>query len=176
MVIVIYLGRRGAGKTTTMVKDAYIEYMRGRRVISNMESLTFGEYMSNEDIVKINKQSDIENAVLLIDEMQIFFDSRRSMKKSNLDFSNFVQQTRKRNIDIYGTTQFSNAVEKRVRDHTDITVRPQFLKNYNLFKVIYYDETAKEDLFFTEAVKREIVFEPKQVFNLFDTNEKIVVK
>ena len=72
MVIVIYLGRRGAGKTTTMVKDAYIEYMRGRRVISNMESLTFGEYMSNEDIVKINKQSDIENAVLLIDEMQIF--------------------------------------------------------------------------------------------------------
>jgi len=174
MVIVIYLGRRGAGKTTTMVKDAYIEYMRGRRVISNMESLNYGEYMSNEDIVKINKQSNIENAVLLIDEMQIFFDSRRSMKKSNLDFSNFVQQTRKRNIDIYGTTQFSNAVERRVRDHTDITVRPQFLKNYNLIKVIYYDETAKEDLF-SEVVKREIVYNPKQIFNLFDTNEKIII-
>jgi len=174
-MITIYLGRRGSGKTTTMIKDAYIEYVRGRRVISNMESVSFAEFMTNEQIKQISKNSDIENAVLLIDEMQIFFDSRRSMKGENINFSYFVQQIRKRNVDILGTTQFSNAVEKRVRDHTDFVCRPQFLKKYNLIKVTYYDETSTQDIDVDETVNKGVVYNPDKIFKLFDTNEKIGV-
>jgi len=174
-MITIYLGRRGAGKTTTMIKDAYIEYKKGRRIISNMESVPFAEYMSNDQIKQINKESAIEDAVLLIDELQIFFDSRRSMKKDNLNFSYFVQQTRKRGVDILGTTQFSNTVEKRVRDHTDFVARPKYLKEYGLIKVTYIDETSTEDDDITEPIKRSVVFNPRKVFKLFDTNEKIGV-
>lgn len=172
-MICIYLGRRGAGKTATMVKDAYIEYMRGRRVITNMESLSFGEYMTNEDIKGLNKDSQIYNAVILIDELQIFFDSRRSMKKGNVDFSYFVQQTRKRNIDILGTTQFSNTVEKRLRDHTDITVRPKYLEKYNLIEVTYYDETSLEDAGVIEPEYRTVVYNPEQIFNMYSTENLI---
>ncbi len=172
-MIVLYLGRRGCGKTATMVKDAYVEYLRGRRVISNMENINFGEYMSNDEIKAIDKDSDIYNAVLLIDEMQIFFDSRRSMKKGNLDFSYFVQQIRKRKVDILATTQFAGTVEKRVREHTDVVARPNFLEKYTLIEVTYYDETSLQDFERFEPLKRKVVFDPSPVFGLYDTEHII---
>lgn len=173
-MIITYLGRRGSGKTLSMVKDAYIEYKRGRRIISNMQGLPFAEYMTNQQILSIDKNSNIYNAVILIDEAQIFFDSRRSMKKENIYFSNFVQQIRKRNIILLLTTQFANAIEKRLRDHTDIVAKVKFIEKYKLCKVKYIDITSIEDEYAEVPSQVEIVYDARSIFGLYDTNHMIV--
>lgn len=171
--IILYLGARGSGKTLSMVKDAYIEYKRGRRVITNMEDVSFGEHLSNDEIKKLTKESDLYDAVLLIDEAQIFFDSRRSMKKENLNFSYFVLQTRKRNIDIYFTTQFSNTIDRRIRDNIDYVAYPHYISDYYVCEVEYIDNTSLEDPYLIEPKKSKVFFNALQVFSLYDTNETI---
>ena len=173
-MIVTYLGRRGAGKTLSMVKDAYIEYKKGKTIISNIKGIPFTSYMSNENILLLDKNSKLFNAVILIDEAQIFFDSRRSMKKENINFSNFVQQIRKRNIDLYLTTQFANAIEKRLRDHTDIIAKVKFLKPFNLCKVKYIDITSVEDEDVEVPTSVEVIFDATFVFKLYETNQMII--
>lgn len=172
-MIIIYLGRRGAGKTLSMVKDAYIYYMEGRRVISNMEGISFAEFKSNDEIKAIDKNSDIDNCVLLIDELQIFFDSRRSMTKGNINFSNFVQQIRKRGVIILGTTQFSNSIDRRLRDHTDIICYPTFHKKYNVCELTYMDMTSIQDVGIEEYDTVKTFYNAQDIFNLYNTNEMV---
>lgn len=173
-MICLYLGRRGAGKTLSMVKDAYLYHKGGFKIISNMSTLNFEHtYMTNEEILKLTKDSDIKNCVIVVDEVQLLFDSRRSMKKENITFSNFIQQIRKRNIKLLGTTQFDNTIDKRLRDHTDILALPKFEKEYNICRVKYVDPTSTHDL---ENVTGEyenavIKYDATMVFGLYDTEE-----
>jgi len=173
-MIITYLGRRGSGKTLTMVKDAYIEHMRGKIIVSNIKGIPFAKFMDNEQILALDKNSKLFNAVILIDEAQIFFDSRRSMKKENISFSNFVQQIRKRNIDLYLTTQFANAIEKRLRDHTDIIAKVKFLDLYKLCKVKYIDITSIEDEYQDTPTSVEVIYDASAIFGLYNTNQMII--
>lgn len=172
MSILLYLGRRGAGKTLSMVKDSYIYYKNGRRIITNMNTLKFGDKMSNEEILKLTKDSDIYNCVLVIDEIQLLFDSRRSMKKENITFSNFIQQIRKRGIIMLGTTQFDNTIDKRLRDHCDIIALPKINKDLLLCRVKYLDPTSSQDIENDGILEfSSIVYDMRDIFQLYDTNE-----
>lgn len=174
-LVVLYKGRRGAGKTLTMVKDGLIYSQNGYKVLSNFET-PFSEYIAEEDILKLDKNSNLYNCVIMIDELQIFFDSRRSGKKENLNFSNFIQQVRKRNITILGTTQYSNTIDLRLRQHTDLVVYPNFLKNLNVCEVTYVDITTLEDTYMNfqqEPLSVKVVFNPINIFKLYNTSEMI---
>ena len=172
MTIVLYLGRRGAGKTLSMVKDAYLYLKSGRRIITNMNTLKFGDKMSNEKILKLSKDSDIYNCVLVIDEIQLLFDSRRSMKKENITFSNFIQQIRKRGIIMLGTTQFDNTIDKRLRDHCDIIALPKINKDLLLCRIKYLDPTSSQDVENDGILEySSVVYDMRDIFKLYDTNE-----
>ena len=173
--IILYKGKRGAGKTLTMVKDGYKYHKLGWNVLRNF-STPFGKYISEEDILNLSKKSKIKNCVIMMDELQIFFDSRRFMKKQNISFSNFVQQIRKRNIILLGTTQFSNTIDLRLRQHIDIVCYPTFLKNYNVCETIYIDMTSIEDSILNtikEPVYIKMVYNAIPIFNLYKTEEMI---
>lgn len=174
-MIVLYKGRRGSGKTLSVVKDANNFYLDGWRVLTNIQSCKIGEYISNEDILKLDKNSTIENAVLAIDEIQIFFDSRRSSRKENITFSNFIQQIRKRNIILLCTTQYFNTVDLRLRQHLDIMAYPNFIKKFNVCEIIYEDLTYLEDDFMMniEPKKVSMVYDAEPIFRLFNTKEMI---
>lgn len=173
-LVILYKGRRGAGKTLTMVKDGYRYKENGYKVLSNFK-VKYAEYIENEEILNLDKNSDLYNCVIMIDEVQIFFDSRRSMKKEAMNFSNFIQQIRKRNITILGTTQYSNTVDLRFRQHTDIVVYPNFLKEFNVCEVTYIDMTSLEDIYnqIKEPKTVKTVYNPLPVFNLYNTSEMI---
>lgn len=172
--IVLYKGRRGCGKTLTMVKDGFQYYLKGWKVLRNF-SCSFGSYIDEEDILKLNKDSKINNCVIMIDELQIFFDARRSMRKQNLTFSNFIQQVRKRNIIILSTTQYSNTVDLRFRQHTDIIVYPNFIKKLSVCECIYLDVTSTEDILLNvmEPNYVKIVYNAIPIFKLYKTEEMI---
>jgi hypothetical protein len=174
--IILYKGKRGCGKTLTMVKDGFLFFKQGYRVLRNFEC-SFGEYISDEEILKLNKESNLSNCVIMMDEIQIFFDARRSMKKENLTFSNFIQQIRKRNINLLATTQFANTVDLRFRQHVDIIAYPNFIKNLNVCEIIYIDMTSIEDSIIgsiKEPSYVKKVYDAIPVYSLFKTEEMII--
>jgi hypothetical protein len=178
-MITLYKGARGRGKTLTMVKDGLEYYLEGYRILRNFEC-SFGEYIENEDILNLNKESEINNCVLMIDEIQIFFDSRRAMTKQALTFSNFVQQIRKRNILILCTTQYSNTIDLRLRQHLDIIAYPNFKKELNVCEVTYVDLTRMQDdigILGTSEFKPatvKIIFNAEPIFKHYNTGEMII--
>lgn len=173
-MIIFYTGRQGTGKTITMLKDALKFKINGWKVYSNMENSKIGSYISNEDILNLDKKSSLENAVLLVDEAQILFESSQFMSKENKKFSHFVQQLRKRNIHLLYTSQFTKRVDVRLRENTDILVEPRYNKKFDVVKVTYTDLTSVnvEDTE-TPMISKVLVYNPLPLFDLFNTRERI---
>lgn len=170
-MIVLYKGARGRGKTLTMVKDALKFYQNGFRVLANFQ-ISFGEFISNSEVLALNKGSDLRNCVLVLDEIQLFFDSRNFAKKENKDFSNFIQQIRKRNVHILGTTQYVNTIELRFRQHIDIVAYPKFDELSLCCSCTYYDISLLEDDLEPITIAPSMVFyDARPVFELYDTME-----
>ncbi len=181
-MIVIYTGKRGSGKTLTMVKDTINFYHEGWPIYTNITTLKIPSiHISEEEMLNIDKHSDIKNCVLVIDELQILFDSRSSMKNVNKKFSNFIQQIRKRNIILLSTTQYTNTIDKRIRQHLDIKVEPYFDKKLEVVEAFYIDLTSignngvfEHYIPIEEQAKSvNIVFEADQVYKYYDTEERL---
>ena len=174
-VVVGYTGRRGAGKTTAMTMDALKYYEAGYNVYSNMRSLSFAHVVEEARILELAENDDFYDCVLVLDEIQILFDSRRAMRKQNSNFLYFIQQIRKRNVHLLYTTQFSRRVDVGIREHTDIEARPRMIekKKYGLTlcSVSYEDLTVSYETGIPQY--RNKVFIANDVFGLFDTTEKI---
>lgn len=176
-MIYFYKGARGRGKTLTMIKDAWIFHKNGYQVLSNMKSVKFATYISNEDILNINKDSPFKNCVILVDEIQTLFNARRSAKKENLQFSFFIQQIRKRNIELLVTSQFANTIDLILRQHLDFVVRPYFDKELKVCRVDYQDLNSIEegtDGMIKPAEVVSVVYDAREIFGKYDTKELIV--
>ena len=175
-MIVLYKGARGRGKTLTMTKDALKYKNAGWDIYSNMEGLVFAEYIAPVDILKIDKNSNMYNCVFVIDEIQALFDSRRSMKKENMNFSYFLQQIRKRGIILLCTTQYSNTVDIRLRQHVDVIAIPRYNREFEVCEVEYLDLSSIEDEEYglTAPTSKVITYDPRPIFGLYDTKEIII--
>lgn len=174
-MIILYRGARGRGKTLSMVKDAFQFYLNGYRVISNMV-LPFGEYMTSEEVLSLSRTSGLFNCIIVLDELQLFFDSRNFGRESNKSFSYFIQQIRKRDIHILGTTQYVNTVELRFRQHIDIVAYPKFDKFTGMCSVDYYDLSLLEDMEVIDLQNIKpvsVVYDARQIFGLYDTKEML---
>lgn len=171
-MIVLYRGARGRGKTLSMCKDAFKFYKNGYRILSNIK-LKFGEYITQKEVLALNKGSELYNCVLVLDELQLFFDSRNFAKKENKDFSYFIQQIRKRNIIILGTTQYIGCLELRFRQHIDCLVFPTYDKVSQICTIKYFDITILEDYGFKEITPVTTLFYAPPVFELYDTYEML---
>lgn len=94
------------------------DHEKGMNVYAN-----YGLKFSHEklDVKKLLDSSiDLQNVSVGIDEMTVFADCRRSMK--NLMITYFVLQTRKRNVNLYYTTQDFDMVDLRLNNHTHIKI------------------------------------------------------
>jgi len=168
-MIILYKGRRGAGKTLTMVKDALNFYDKGWDIYSNFDISIPYKKVVNDDLINLATNDNINNCVLLVDEIQLLIDSRRSMKKESLNFTYFIQQIRKKGIILLCTTQFTRTVDVRLREHVDIVVKPRIYREYPVVEAEYFDVTSEEELGYIES--KIIVYNPQRIFSLYDTNE-----
>lgn len=171
-MIVLYKGSRGKGKTLTMVKDAYTYYLEGYNILANF-TLKFGEYITSSEVLDLNRSSELYNCVLVLDEIQLFFDSRNFSKTESKNFSNFIQQIRKRNIKILCTTQYQNTIDLRLRQHLDIVCFPYFDKTNNICKAVYYDLTTLEDEVIIAPHPTSVIYDATPVFSLYNTFEML---
>ncbi len=176
-MIVGYRGRRGSGKTACMVRDAYISYLNGRKIFSNIK-LNFPFDPITSESIENFKESDFKNCVLVIDEIQVLFNSRTWKNKRNMNFSIFVQQTRKRGVDIYFTTQSLRTVDVNIRENMDIHVFPKPVIRDEvliMFEVIYFDPYASES-FYNNKSDVSIYVRADPIFKLYNSDEIVSIK
>jgi len=166
-------GGLGSGKTLLMTRYLYDDMQNGYEIRANYH-LNFNH--KQLDIKEmLTKNPDLNNIAIGIDEMTVFVDCRQSMSKMNRLISYFILQSRKRNVNLYYTTQDFSMVDVRLIRHTHIQI--------SCFKVYY--ENGEE----IENVRKFIVLDvrnPKNVkintfyldiskyYGLYDTNEIIL--
>lgn len=170
-MIIFYKGARGKGKTLTMVKDGLRYKREGWRVLTNLEGTPF-ETVTSEEIISLSGQSKLFNVVLLIDEIELFFDSREWNKKEAKEFGRFLQQIRKRNVPILCTAQFSDLIEKRLRQQIDIVAQCTFNKKKHISRILYIDLTGLEsnELRFVTST-----YYAKPLYGLYNTKQIITL-
>jgi hypothetical protein len=164
-----------------MVKYAYEKYLKGYKIFTNF-GLDFPEgkgeieKLSLKFFENYNKSGmELLNAVILIDEAHVFFDSRNAMLKRNKIFSKFVTQSRKRSVDLLYTSQDkspqlffkSGQVELRLRKLTDYIIFCQCF-THNKEKFIINTVCDRYGI----AIKKKI-FKADDYYRLYDTNEII---
>lgn len=115
-MIHLILGRQGSGKTLLLVKLAHDNFLRDRKVYSNVHLNFKYKPINYNDVVECN----LRNCMVLLDEIHLLLSARRWQKKTNIRIcDNFISMARKQRTDVYGATQTPRKVDVRFREEAD---------------------------------------------------------
>ena len=165
------LGRRGHGKTTLLALLGENDADNGKKVIANFD-LSFPHVrMSFADIIELPKE--LQNATVLLDEMQVGAGAREALKKTNQTINKFITQLRKRNILLIYSTQNFGFIDKNIRTQTDYIVVTQKVDD-NIYKVLTVDRNDFTDSLFGSIINI-FKFDATDIYErkVFNTNEII---
>ena len=144
-ICTIYIGRRGHGKTLTMtavakfLNDAYIAQESDFAVASNYWT-SFSWLYHPHLVPMLNLFPEwARNLHCLIDEISAYTPSGRGGSRFNLDFSLWIQQMRKFNIDLAGTTQFPQWVDQKLLVQCDIFIECEQLFGGRAVRLYIHD-------------------------------------
>jgi len=148
-MLVSFEGKVGQGKTLSATTFAVLDWLEAdRKIVANyniwLDRINYiyddeGNVLEERevkhpkegDFIKFDYEFFVEamenNSVLydttvVLDEAYLFADSRMSQSGFNKLLSYFVLQTRKRDVDLYLTTQQFENIDRRLRQNTDIRV------------------------------------------------------
>lgn len=183
----LYIGRFGAGKTNTAVHYVYKQCKKYKQlsVLTNIKLTNFPEWTN---IIELKTAQDILNApancIVLIDEIGTIFNSR--------DFSSGKQavpkvlfqhlcQCRKRHMQIIGTVQKYNLLDKQIRDiSADVTVckcsfKHPFSRLVRIFTydVDEYDMYMSNRMYNPRLLNSGVFIQTNLCRNLYDTSELV---
>jgi hypothetical protein len=165
---------RGNGKTNTMTYYGYQEYKQGKTVYSNYKT-TFSQIVNLNDLMIIFKDKNLSNTTILLDEIQVYLPNQGVKKGIITDLiGKFVSQTRKREIDIFYTTQRFLNLNNQLRIHTDEIFLP--VKTHRDGKQCSSDKCKKEHFIhvFSQYSDDAIaVLNAQKVGQLYNSNEII---
>jgi ABC-type dipeptide/oligopeptide/nickel transport system ATPase component len=174
------VGEMGSGKTLLMTYFLYGDFLENRQIYSNYHlEFKYSLIKLKELIEKAKHKEQLKNATIGIDEIHIFFESRRSGSKKNIVGSYLVTQSRKRSLDIVYTTQFFYQVEKRIRDNTQYLIRSHKVAD----DVYQYEFHKRVDTLTIEGgggefqlIKTFIIRHKsaRAIYKLYDTEEVIM--
>ena len=147
--------------------------------------------ITNEDLLNYTKNKEQLNGYnIAVDEIHLWFNSRRSMSKKSIIFSYMIGQMRKKGNFLFYTSQTMRKPDVILREETDIFHFPEMMidiGNMNLkrFNSVMYDEIPKElhDLLYVKdrIVVKKIIsgmehytekvryFKASEIFGLYDT-------
>lgn len=136
---------KGNGKTASMTFACFIaKYPHAKitknkiilgkpacKVYANYNLKIADEILSVKDIIDLFFSDKLRNCVIAIDELQLLLDSHFGLKPSKKNkvsiqetLMRLVQQSRKRNIEIYYTSQSWENVHAVMRRHTNYVYEP----------------------------------------------------
>lgn len=135
----------------------------------------------NVDVYKLLEYNDdnvsLNNITVGVDELTVFADCRTSTSKNNRIFSYLVLQSRKRNVDIYYTTQSLGMIDFRVVDHTPITIHCEKVFTKANKEVEHMRKYTIIDRTNPRKPKMKVFYmDITPYFNLYDTDEIVKPK
>jgi hypothetical protein len=113
-----FFGNIGSGKTLALTRFGYLHFLKGYKVYANYH-LSFPHVKIDPDFLEKIVSGNVVfkgNNIFLLDEIQMYIDSRASASKRNRIISYFIMQIRKKSIILGFTAQMLHTVEKRLRD------------------------------------------------------------
>lgn len=127
---IIFEGKQRKGKTLSGVIWALDAYQQGRNIFSNIQ-LGFPHSPIEFSEIKLEDgASKYWNGFVLVDEWNFFFDSRKSMRKENVEHSSFLLQQKKQGCTIAGTTHDLMSLDVRLRENFDYLITPEVYPAY----------------------------------------------
>ena len=163
----LFTGSRGSGKTLSVVSKVYECHKRGMKVYSNIKLKFPHEKLTPAMLSQIMSQKFLTNCCILLDELHTITDSRRSMKGLNIEWSYFFTQSRKRNVEVFATTQREMQVDVRYRNNCDFIVNCQ-KRDLSPRKFVIVETWFNLD---SERERKYLNSEPEKTYSLYDTNE-----
>lgn len=168
-------GFKGDGKTATCSFFMYLEKtMRPNVKLFANYKLDFGDasFLHGQDMIE--NRDMFENAVIAIDELHEYADSRDSGTPQNKRVADFFLQSRHFGANIYLTDQYKDQYDKRIRricDY-DIVVTNMYIDS---------DGDGDDDLFQITVINRRRpdlgastrILYLKPVFDLYDSTDRI---
>ncbi len=126
---VLWIGRRGEGKSLSMSATAQIQ--RKRYIAANVNQQIFSNYwLDFADLVTPYLVDELiqfppwgKNAFITLDEIGATFPSRRAMAGVSVNFATWMTQIRKRNCEIQFTTQFPQVLDGQILLQVDLFIR-----------------------------------------------------
>lgn len=188
----IYLGKFGAGKTCSMVRDCYniCKRYKGVTVLTNLKLLNFPKDTIIKPLRCIQDILDApDKTVVLVDEIGTLFNSR--------DFANgatksgggglpkalfqHICQCRHRHLVILGTVQRWGFLDKQLRDITaDVTVCSAFFSHpFSRMITNYVYDAVEYDMFYQSPMRPLVPLDGSVYIqtdfyrNLYDTKEMV---
>jgi Zonular occludens toxin (Zot). len=185
---------RGNGKTATMTYllynyyfrqgcKAYTNYFTSFSTILRTEDLANNLFENDDtldEIVRKGKRDEVERdneiKAIGIDEIQVFYDSYGRVSKKSKLFLNIslIQQSRKKNVDIFFTIQRLRDLEKRIRSQVDLYLIPT--KYHKDGKICSIDRCNEEHYIVVHRIdgKRLFWFNIRDVSDLYDQLSVVV--
>ena len=151
------IGNIGSGKTLLL---AIIGKHSKRRIFSNFQ-LDLPLYNELEIIDLLDLENNI---IVFIDEAYTWLESRTSMSTLNRYLSYIIFQSRKRNIDIYTTSQMFSSIDIRLREQSDIIIECRIIDDG--FQYTFRDSYNRKISTFILPYSKA-----KKYFSIYDTYE-----
>ncbi len=183
----IYVGKFGAGKTSTMVNDAY-SLCKQYPQLNILTNLNLQNFPVHTQILRLHSAQDILNAprntLVLIDEIGTIFNSRDFTKSKESVPKILFQhlcQCRKRRMMIYATSQRWNFVDKQLRDivatvrSTSLSFSHPFSRmgTVRIYDSVEYDMAFSNPLLPLTPLDVRAYVQTDKVRKLYDTTELI---
>ena len=128
-ITVMLAGRRGRGKTALLtffgmfMREAFHAHNVDTKIAANYNTdvadpgIYCNPYLI-DDLMEFPEWAD--DLIVLVDEVAALFPRRRSTARVNVDFSSFMQQIRKRDVEVIFTTQFPGMLDDQLLINIDL--------------------------------------------------------
>ena len=183
----LFIGRFGSGKTASAVRYVYQQCLKYPQlsVLTNIKLVNFPQHTK---VLSLKTSEDIlnapENCIVLIDEIGTIFNSRdfSSGKKSvPKELFQHLCQCRKRRMQIIGTVQKYNLLDKQIRDiSADLTVCKASLKHpFSRFIRMYkydvddYEMYLNNRMYKPKLLSSSVYVQTNKLRKLYDTSELV---
>ncbi len=114
----------------SMVAWGLDAYQKARPVFSNIQLGFAHEALEFSDIKLADGQSRFWNGHICIDELNFYYDCRRSLTGANVEFGAFLLQQKKQGCNLTGTTHDLMSLDVRLRQNYDYIIRPTVNPRY----------------------------------------------
>jgi hypothetical protein len=133
-LVIMFIGRRGEGKTLAMTRWAYNMAALYRHAKAFQMRIACNYYMDFAHLSSPYLPEALmtfppwgRDLLVCYDEITSLVPSRRTTSRMNLNFGNWLMQIRKRNVSVLMATQFPQVIDRLVLHQTDLFIHCELI-------------------------------------------------